>query len=434
MSDKVKEVEITPRHRPQEYVKAWILGVAGAMVFLLVLSLLSAALFQHPTSFLDYISIVGHDWLIVIFLILGAILFLVLCIGIWRVSRGQFIPMEQSGGYWRRGIMKDSFKPLKPLSPPQSPAQSTTHTEISEEQSIPRLGDIIRKGELLKKDNDQMLMFQGVRADGTYRYGPWPGVIAIVGMQNVGKTITMVLLIVAAILQGAKVVICDTHHAKARSLYKKVLSLQGFVSFATTEEEVLIETQEFSQELASRKCGSEPRPYIIFYDELCSLIRTQNEELRILLPTVMEEASQEGHGYNMHMVSAIHDMSNRGIGDARLRSFWNLVYCHRIEAGQSKFIEAFKGRYDNQKISILLAGLPAGHAMIRDEYNEVEYLILPYADSRDVLLAAKSLRVTGLAIQETTAQALPPPDTLYTMPPLQPRQQSSQNGRSNSYA
>lgn len=317
--------------------------------------------------------------------------------------RPEYYEMGQWGGYVR---WFNRFKPLQPLLPAQPKVAGTSVTEV--QPNIPRLAELIRDGLLVKEEAGQALMLQGFRADETPRYGEWPGVIAITGMQNVGKTVTMLTLIIIALLQGAHVVVCDTHHSKARSLFKKIEALKGYITFATTEEEVLRETRRFSDELRNRKNGSNPYPYVLFYDELCSLIRARNEELREALPTVMEEGSQEGHGYGLHIVAAIHDISNTGIGDARLRGFWNFVYCHRMEQGQSKFIEAFKGKYGKQKTSMLIAGLPAGHTMTRDEVNEIEYLIMPMGDSRDVLIAKEKIGVAGTLEPVSTASPLSP--------------------------
>ena len=287
------------------------------------------------------------------------------------------------GGYFHR--MFGKLEPAPPLSAtlPLVPGKTT----VTEEKNKYRLIDLITSGMLTQQLPDGMLMFQGYKKDETARYGAWPGTIAVTGMQNVGKSVTMLMLILIALYQGAYVVVCDTHKTKARSLYKKLVALTGIIVFATTEAEVLHETQRFSEELQARKNGSDQYPYVIFYDEFASLIRARNEELRKLLPTVIEEASQEGQGYNLNLVLAIHDLSNDGIGDAKIRSFLNWIYCHKMEAGQSKFIEAFNTR----KVRNLIASLPKGHVVVRDEVNEIEYLIIPYGDSTDVLAAKKAL-------------------------------------------
>ena len=65
----------------------------------------------------------------------------------------------------------------------------------------------------------------------------------------------------------------------------------------------------------------------------------------------------------------------------------NWVYCHRMEPDQAKFIPAFNDR----KTKAMIAKLPPGHTMAKDEQNEVEYLIMPFADSKDALRARERM-------------------------------------------
>jgi hypothetical protein len=95
----------------------------------------------------------------------------------------------------------------------------------------------------------------------------------------------------------------------------------------------------------------------------------------------------------------VHDISNSGLGGnklgARIRSFWNMIYCHRTSADQSKFIQAFKGRYNNRRTQDIIASLPKGRVMVRDEVNDIEQIIMPYADSSDVQVARQELLRLG---------------------------------------
>lgn len=298
--------------------------------------------------------------------------------------RGRVIETGQFGNYIQgiRGVK--ALPPLAVAAPKLTSGSRVTEVEMK----APKLGDLIQQGLLLEQSEDGMKMLMGFRVDESPRYEPWPGVIAITGQQNVGKSVTMTMLVVIALLQGAHIVVCDTHKTKPRSISKKLAALEGVITFANTEDDVLRETQKYSEELHNRKTGSPPYPYILFYDEFNSLVKSQNEELRKSIPVAMEEGGREGHGYEMHVVAAIHDLSNSGIGDANIRGFFNWIYCHRMEAIQSKFIEAFNTR-QNRK---LIAGLPAGHAVVRDLQNEVEYLIIPEGGSKDVLLARQMIQ------------------------------------------
>lgn len=288
------------------------------------------------------------------------------------------VQVDQFGGYAFRHGKQIALTPLNAIAPPRSMTVEALPAKL------PRLAELIKDGSLIKQEMGMSLMFQGYRQDGSIRYGEWPGVIAISGMQNVGKTVTTVTLLVIGLLQGARISVCDTHFRKERSLSRKIEPLRNFLELANSPEEVRTKTEEFSNELQRRKGGSECFPYILVYDEFASLMRTDMSDD---ISRTVEEASQEGHGFNMHLMIIVHDFSNDGLGEARLRSFFNWIYCHRMGADQAKFIEAFKTPSMKKRI----AALPKGHTIARDEVNECESLIMPMADYRDCLYAAKML-------------------------------------------
>src|SRR5260221_14105221 len=99
---------------------------------------------------------------------------------------------------------------------------------------------------------------------------------------------TMVTLAVIALYAGAKVTVCDLHHHKGRSLYRKLEALTGWITFARTKEEVLAEVQGFSSELSARKAGAEAQPRVLLLDETAATIRALGEEVI----TAIDEASQ----------------------------------------------------------------------------------------------------------------------------------------------
>lgn len=319
-----------------------------------------------------------------VILLLGAAPILAIMYGYNKVSAGRYIPVDQWGGYYQKGKNVIPLHPL-PIAASSKQGQITSVSEVGAQ--APRLSDLITSKSLVTYDGDTALMFQGYRRDDSPRYGPWPGVIAVSGMQNVGKSKTLVTLALIALLQGAKVVVCDTHHSKVRSLYKNLQALEGYITFALTEKEVLRQAQLFSQELASRKNGSDAFPYVFILDEAASIMRSKIKEH---ITGIVEESSEEGHGFNLHMVIAVHDFSQDGLGDAKIRAFFNFIYCHRMQSDQSRFVEAFRAR----DIKKAIAALPQGHVIAKDEINEVEYLIMPMSDSRDALLVKKQLDST----------------------------------------
>ena len=351
-------------------------GLAVTLVILL-LFVMGSGLWAVRSLF----PLLGMGFVFDLIVIIAALPF-ALAAGAWVLwtRRGRHLPIEQYGSYLQQGRKLIPLPPLLPATP--KVAGATNVTEVKPD--IPRLGELIRDNLLVKEaeEGTAPLMLQGFRADGTPRYGTWPGVIGVAGMQNVGKSVTIETLAIIALMQLAHVVVCDTHYMKARSLYKKLQCLEGYITFAKSEQEVAREARKFSQELQRRKGGSEIYPYIFILDEAASIVRSPVGDGIV---TTIEEASQEGHGFSMHLVLAIHDFSKDGLGDARIRDFLNWIYCHRMQAGQSKFIEAFNVR----KTKAAIAALPAGHTIAKDEVNDIEYLILPFADSKDALAARK---------------------------------------------
>jgi hypothetical protein len=291
----------------------------------------------------------------------------------------EVIPVEQFGVYLHRFGKVTPLPPLNTVTPKQIAAKVT---ELASD-TFPRLGDLIVEGSLFKESETGVEMFQGFREDGTRRYGSWPGVIAVAGGQNVGKSVTLLSLVIVALLQGARIVVCDVHWSKSRSLYKKLESLTGLVTFAKSYDEVAREASAFSEELAARKRGSEPYPYLFVLDEAASVIK--RSEVGEQVCSVIEQASQEGHGYNLSVMLACHDWSKDGLGDVRIRSYVNFVYNHRMSPDMSKFI------FSDRKHRNRIASLPAGHVLARDEYSQVEYLVMPMGDTPDTLLARKMI-------------------------------------------
>ena len=314
-------------------------------------------------------------WLVALGLIpLAALIF-----GIVWLVRGRYVDVGPTGGYVLRLFGAKALPPLMPVTPKVAGATNVATIK----PNIPRLADMLDS--FFQSTEGQLEVFQGYRQDETPRYGPWPGVIGVSGAQNVGKSVTITTLVVMALLQHARVVVCDTHYQKSRSLYKKLVALEEWITFARTEQEVLAEAQNFSAELAARKRGSNPYPYVFVLDEAASILKRSDIGKEVI--PVIEEGSQEGQGYGMTIILGIHDFSQDGLGDVRIRGFLNFIYCHRMEPDQSKFIPAFNTR----KTKAIISKLPPGHAMTKDEQNEVEYLILPFADSRDALRARERL-------------------------------------------
>jgi len=337
-----------------------------------------------------------------IFVMLLILVTVVLPIGligaaIYFVMRGSYRDIGTTGTIFQRLWHTKVFAPLA-IAPPNT---SIIPEQVNQEpaRTAPRLADIISQGKLIMQSEAGTEMLRGYRAlDSNPVYGSWPGVIAVSGGQNTGKSVTIATLSTIAAMQYARVVVCDTHHTKARSLYKKLAVLSDYITFARTEEQVLEQAEIFSQELANRKQGSEIYPYVFVLDEAASILKRSNVAQKVI--PVIERASQEGHGYEMSVILGIHDFSNEGLGDVRIRDFIGFIYCHRMSQGQSKFIEAFKGRIGKKKIVDIIAELPSGHAVVRDEYQDIDMLMMPFVDASDTLVAKRELMQIGTPMRK----------------------------------
>ena len=366
-----------------------IITVVLASFVLIFLLVVGIGLFLQRAWFPFVGGLVMTD-LIIWLAVLGILPLAALIFGIVWLVRGRYVESGPAGGYVLRFFGAKALPPLLPVTPRIAGA-----TKIAQiKPNIPRLGDMLDT--FFRDTEGRLEVFQGFRQDETPRYGPWPGVIGVSGAQNVGKSVTITTLVVIALMQHAKVVVCDTHYQKSRSLYKKLVGLEEWITFAKTEEEVLREAQLYSAELANRKRGGNPYPYVFVLDEAASVLK-RSEVGRDIIPAI-EEGSQEGQGFNMTIILGIHDFSQDGLGDVRIRGFLNWVYCHRMEPDQAKFIPAFNTR----KTKAMIAKLPPGHTMAKDETNEVEYLIMPYADSKDALRARERMLQLGERVQPLT--------------------------------
>lgn len=285
--------------------------------------------------------------------------------------------------------------PLKQLG-------TTKIEEITPE--IPRLA-VLLQDEALTTESAEVLL--GYRSNGTPRYGKWPSVFAMLGIGNSGKSVSMVLFIIIALLTGYEVVVCDPHKTKERSIYNKLKVLEGYITFAFTTQEIERETMTFSRELKAKKTGEVDASHkkLLVIDELTSLVK-RTPALSKQLVTVIEEASQEGMGYNHNIMIATHGITVDAIGDVAIRNALNGVFCHRVDSDQSKYVIKDKRYYKRT------GSLPSGHVFYRDELHEIEYLIMPLSEANDMRVALKSLQDKGLIGQAgSVAGSLTYPDT-----------------------
>ncbi len=349
------------RHSPMEYARAIVkLGIAY-LVFLLLLVLLFVYVFL-PFTFTEIAT--TYLWFLIA-TVVGIGISFVLWLSL-KTSQTEIEDIGQFGSVIRSGL---PFRRKEKVYAPRAPLSTVSANRETKQAAlkIPRLLELLPDGLTALEEN-----LLGYGLDGLPVFGEWYGVTAVIGAQNVGKSVTLVLLIAIALLRGMKVTVCDIHAKKERSLFKKIKCLEPFITFATTEQEILEQVKLFIETLYDQE-----QQHLFVIDEYNRLIeKFAGEELRELLPEVINKAGREGHGYGKYLALAIHDLSDQGLGNSRLRGWFNFVYGHRIKQEQSHFVNVF----NNKKMATELETLPRGHVYTSDK----EHLIVPFSDKLDV--------------------------------------------------
>jgi hypothetical protein len=104
------EVEITPRHRPTEYVRAYIWG----FIFTMMVLIITLLVFERPNGIWDFINHALWDFAILVVLgIIGFFVGLLFRIQ-YIVNKPQIIDVGQFGAYIRKG---EETVPLPPVYP-----------------------------------------------------------------------------------------------------------------------------------------------------------------------------------------------------------------------------------------------------------------------------------------------------------------------------
>lgn len=347
------------RHSPLEYARAAIkIGIAY-LVFLLLLCILFVYVFL-PFTFQEIVT--TYLWFIIATFV-GVGVFFVLWLTL-KLSQTEIEDIGQFGS-----VMKSGFigRRKEKVYAPRAPISTLAANREAKQNGVkvPRLLELLPDGLTAGIEN-----LIGYGLDGLPVFDEWHGVTAVIGAQNAGKSVTLVLLIAIALIRGMRVTVCDIHAKKERSLFKKIKCLDQFVTFATTEEEILYQVKMFLETLPV------PGEHLLVIDEYNRLIEQfAGEELRTTLPAIINKAGREGHGYGKYLALAIHDLNNDALG-GNIRSWFNFVYAHKIKQEQSHFLNVF----NNRKIATVLESLPRGHVLT----SEKEHLIVPLSEKMDV--------------------------------------------------
>jgi hypothetical protein len=220
-------------------------------------------------------------------------------------------------------------------------------------------------------------------------YSELPGVIAVIGQQNVGKSVTTTFLIAGMHRAGVKLSICDLHASKDRSLSKMIYPIAPWFSTATTPPTILNEVLAFHGELVKRReSGTGPMQCLVI-DELAATLRCSDTH-RSEITQILKETAQEGHGYGLFMLVVAHDITKEGVGDAQLRSFFNWVMCHRTDSNQTKFLGF------STKAQRIAQKLEPGEVLMRDESYDFRLLKIPEYGWREMAVVAEGTRRLGI--------------------------------------
>jgi len=355
----------------------------GAGVVMALLALIGLGIWSIWSYIWDYRWVAG--------VIAVGVLLYVLILGLWYplialrrwARRKQFISVGQYGGYFDDGVKVTPVSPLNAITPKQSMRANTSLDEIV----IPPLAELLPDGQLLEGNS----VLYGYRQDGTPRYGPYQaGTVGIGGKGEVGKSVTMMIRIIIALMLGWRVTICDPHKHKDRSIWKKLEPLTPWIEWAFSKEEILAAAEQFSGELDQRKAGVQLAPHLIVYDEFKSIVKHSPEICKEVVKSV-EIASDEGMGFGMGCLLACHGWTEDSIGDVAVRNALKHVYQHNMDPAQAKYV------LNDRRFASKSDKLKKGHTYYRDDEGDIEYLIQPFGTVDDAKLAAGILERMGIA-------------------------------------
>src|SRR6266487_227153 len=272
--------------------------------------------------------------------------------------------------------------PLNPVTPKQA-----TRANIIIDVKIPKLSEVLDN--LIDGGNELI----GYRENGVADYAEGPrGTVAILGSGESGKSVTTLIRILIALFQGKDVTVCDPHKFKQRSLYNKLAPLEPWITFAFTEPEIKLVAEGFSHELQERKDNRRNgRSQLVVYDEFKSIVK-QSKDPGVSKAVVksVEQASDEGMGFDMGTIVVCHGVKEDAIGDVAVREAFKAVFCHNVDPAQSEIV------LQDKRISKKTNKLHKGHLYYRNEYGEVDYRIMPYGDVEDAKAAARMLERMGM--------------------------------------
>jgi len=247
----------------------------------------------------------------------------------------------------------------------------------------------IKKGELIV----------GIQRDGQIRIGTWDEfkVLLVLGSSSSGKTCTMAEKILAFVVAGGRIILCDPHGHKQDSLLRKITTLYPAhlpgTKFAIEHKDILHNVRLVRSKLEERVGGADCRePVMLVIEELGRLQR--DEEIAKEIRLTLEAIGQEGRGYNVFAMVGAQTITQL----AKLRKSFISYIVHRVDESESKL--CIPARFAKNT-----SELGTGHTYVKDADGVTDELQQVLVTAEDIKHVADTL----FSHQSRPPKALPVP-------------------------
>lgn len=373
--------------------KAVIYPISLVLVFTLGIAIYMAR---------NLLPTLGYVLLISCIVILGAGTLAALLyagVTIWKkLHEGENIEIGQYGNaYYKNG----KFTKLAPL----------TGTKVKEEKSlvpativdVPTLQALLTSGYLPRLIQSGKMLFGYIvdeEGEVSPHIGDWDYIrtCALGGKSRHGKSVTMFLLVLQAVLARAQVYVCDTNFPKPTSLYKLLLPLEKYITFGKQLEDIAKVVDTFHQQFLLRQRDvipqSEWSTQILFVDEWNSFVT--DRKLMKQLASVIHIISNQGAGFNMFCIIGGQSWQPSYAGGNALINSFHAAIVHHLEDGESR-------RLLERKYALQTGKLKLGHNFMKDTSGDTIKQITPLGTRTDAYLVLQILEqgFNGVQVHDT---------------------------------
>lgn len=287
----------------------------------------------------------------------------------------RYTDVGEWGGYHTGLFGKVSAAPPMAAVPVKQIA-TKKKTEIT--PILPGIVEMIEQG-TIAAGMTQMVI--GYTLKGQLIMAGWPGTFAVAGLGRSGKTRRVIMIVIQALIGGARVTICDPHYEKPDSLGKQLIALHPWLyCLAKDNEEIVTASREFLAEMYARRgktsgeWNGETRgtPRIIIFDEWPYLMETKSiaDEDREVLIEVAEDCSSQYAGFDGFAGLIGQKWTQDSVGSTDIRRSLHLVFIHRLNAEFAAFFLA-RAKWKNRA-----AEMPKMHCIF-DNDGEIMEVVTP---------------------------------------------------------